>query len=35
MPMVCYDPGSAGGGVCVGVNLPGSSSGSRQLSCWR
>ena len=33
--MICYDPGTAGGGVCVGVNLPGSSASSGQLSCWR
>jgi hypothetical protein len=35
VPMICYDPGTAGGGICVGVNLPGSSPTSRQLSCWR
>jgi hypothetical protein len=34
-PMVCYDPSPAGGGICVGVNLPGSSANSGQLSCWR
>jgi hypothetical protein len=33
--MICYDPGTAGGGICVGVNLPGSSASSGQLSCWR
>jgi hypothetical protein len=34
-PMVCYDPGAAGGGICVGVNLPGATIGPGQLSCWR
>jgi hypothetical protein len=34
LSMICYDPDAPGGGVCVGVNLPG-SAGSSQLSCWR
>jgi hypothetical protein len=29
--MVCF----GGNGDCVGVNLPGSATTSRQLSCWR
>jgi hypothetical protein len=33
LPIVCFD--GAEGGICVGVNLPGTSSTSRQLSCWR
>ncbi len=35
LPMVCFDAAPYGDGVCFGVNLPGSSSTSRQLSCWR
>jgi hypothetical protein len=35
LPMVCYDPGSPGGGICVGVIVPGAAVGSDQLSCWR
>lgn len=34
-PMVCFDRSPRGGGTCVGVNLPGSTASSRQLSCWR
>jgi hypothetical protein len=35
LPMVCFDPDSPGGGICVGVNLPAASVGPTQLSCWR
>ena len=31
LPMVCF----GGNSDCIGVNLPGSASTSRQLSCWR
>jgi hypothetical protein len=33
--MICYDASPPGEGICVGVNLPGSSSSAGQLSCWR
>jgi hypothetical protein len=33
--MVCFDPAPFGGGICVGVNLPGSAFTSKQLSCWQ
>jgi hypothetical protein len=35
LQMVCYDPSPAGEGLCIGVNRPGATVGSDQLSCWR